>query len=235
MSSMTKLANPKFDLMVAALGKPYYERSGVALYCGDCIDLIARLNADTVDLIVTSPPYNIGKEYESVRPVADYIAWCSRWLALLHRVASPYSSFWLNLGYFEFTGKAKALPIAYLLWDKSPFYFLQEIIWNYGAGVAARRMFSPRNEKFLWFVKDSDQYMFNLDAVRDPDVKYPNQRKNGKLKCNPLGKNPPMCGKFQRSLQAKIDLLKNVPTIRRSFLLPSLTASSMRVAILIRL
>ena len=39
-------------------------------------------------------------------------------------------------------------------------------------------------------LKDPDSYTFNLDDVRDPDVKYPNQRKNGKLKCNPLGKNP---------------------------------------------
>src|SRR5882724_11518351 len=100
MSSMNAPTSPKFDSMVGSLGKPYYERSGVALYCGDCIDLIARLDAGTADLIVTSPPYNIGKEYESVRPLTDYLTWCSRWLSLLHRVASPHSSLWLNLGYF---------------------------------------------------------------------------------------------------------------------------------------
>jgi adenine-specific DNA-methyltransferase len=42
----------------------------------------------------------------------------------------------------------------------------------------------------LWYVKDPEDYTFDLDAVRDPDVKYPNQKKNGKLRCNPLGKNP---------------------------------------------
>jgi adenine-specific DNA-methyltransferase len=67
---------------------------------------------------------------------------------------------------------------------------LQEVVWNYGAGVASRRSFSPRNEKLLWYVRDPDAYFFDLDPVRDPDVKYPNQKKNGKLKCNPLGKNP---------------------------------------------
>ncbi len=50
--------------------------------------------------------------------------------------------------------------------------------------------FSPRNEKFLWYVKDSQKYLFNLDDIRDPNVKYPNQKKNGKLKCNINGKNP---------------------------------------------
>jgi len=67
---------------------------------------------------------------------------------------------------------------------------MQEVVWNYGAGVHTRKMLSPRNEKFVWYVKSLDTYTFHLDAIRDPNVKYPNQKKNGKLKCNPLGKNP---------------------------------------------
>jgi adenine-specific DNA-methyltransferase len=39
-------------------------------------------------------------------------------------------------------------------------------------------------------VKDEENYTFNLDAIRDPDVKYPNSKKNGKLRVNTLGKNP---------------------------------------------
>src|SRR5207249_4499175 len=103
---------------------------------------------------------------------------------------SPTGAFWLNLGYISLPGRARAIPIPYLLWDRVPFHLIQEVVWNYGAGVAARTAFSPRNEKFLWYVKDAADYMFNLDDIRDPDVKYPNQKKNGKLKCNPLGKNP---------------------------------------------
>ena len=56
--------------------------------------------------------------------------------------------------------------------------------------MAAKRMFSPRNEKYLWYVKSEDHYTFNLDAIRDPAVKYPNQKKNGRVRVNPLGKNP---------------------------------------------
>lgn len=82
------------------------------------------------------------------------------------------------------------MPIPYLLWDRVPFYLIQEIVWNYGAGVAGRRFFSPRNEKLLWYVKDPSNYTFNLDDVRDKNVKYPYQKKNGRLKCNPNGKNP---------------------------------------------
>lgn len=116
--------------------------------------------------------------------------WCKEWIREVHRITKNNGTLWLNLGYLEVEGKGLAVPISYLLWNKTPFYFLQEVVWNYAAGVACKRRFSPRNEKLLWYVKDSENYIFNLDDVRDPDVKYPNQKKNGKLKCNPLGKNP---------------------------------------------
>ena len=158
-----------------------------------CEDVVAGLKAmadASVDLTVTSPPYNIGKEYEVRRPLEEYLSWCEVWMGEVHRVTKPGGSFWLNLGYIDVEGKGRAVPLPYLMWNRSPFYMLQEIVWHYGAGVASRLCFSPRNEKWLWYVKDPEHYLFNLDAVRDPDVKYPNQKKNGKLKCNPLGKNP---------------------------------------------
>lgn len=179
-----------FDELINALGRPTKEGENWAVYKGDCMELIARLPEGSVPLTVTSPPYNIGKSYEKVRDVGDYVDWCSDWIKLVHGATAPSGAFWLNLGYQSLPDRAKAIPIPYLLWDRVPFYLIQEVVWNYGAGVAARQSFSPRNEKFLWYVRDPDDYTFNLDDVRDPNVKYPNQRKNGKLKCNPLGKNP---------------------------------------------
>ncbi len=158
--------------------------------CVDALEGLRSLPDNSVDLTVTSPPYNIGKEYEAALPLPDYLDWCAKWLGEIYRVTKSDGALWLNLGYLEVPGKGRAVPISYLLWDKSPFYLLQEIVWHYGAGVASKKTFSPRNEKWLWFIKNPDGYTFNLDAVRDPDVKYPQQKKNGKLKCNPLGKNP---------------------------------------------
>lgn len=177
------------DLMTISsdLAEPSMTES---LTCGDLLDVLRSTPDNHVDLTVTSPPYNIGKEYEIALSLDDYLVWCKRWMSEVHRVTKPSGSFWLNLGYLEVPGKGRAVPLPYLLWDQSPFYLLQEVVWHYGAGVAARRAFSPRNEKWLWFVKDAADYYFDLDAVRDPDVKYPHQKKNGKLKCNPLGKNP---------------------------------------------
>ncbi|MGW0560048.1 DNA-methyltransferase [Streptomyces sp. NPDC003016] len=173
-----------------ALGEPYYEASDTLLYHGDSLDLLKSIPPQIFDLTVTSPPYNIGKEYENVLTIDEYVSWCEAWMGRVHDATREGGAFWLNVGYIPVPGQGKAVPIPYLLWNKSPFYMIQEVVWNYGAGVASRKSFSPRNEKFLWYVRNPENYYFDLDSVRDPNVKYPNQKKNGKLKCNPLGKNP---------------------------------------------
>jgi adenine-specific DNA-methyltransferase len=180
----------RLEELRSRLGRPYYESDDVLLYHGDCLEILPAVPSGCVDLTVTSPPYNIGKEYEQVLPLDDYLAWCSTWISAVWSASADRGSFWLNVGYVPVSGRGKAVPLPYLLWDRTPFYFLQEVVWNYGAGVAAKRTFSPRNEKFLWYVRDGDTYHFDLDAVRDPDVKYPDQKKNGRPRCNPLGKNP---------------------------------------------
>lgn len=172
------------------LGEPYFKSDNCLIYNCDCIEGLDQLPPESIHLTVTSPPYNIGKEYEQVLPIADYLTWLTNCINKLHRVTRPDGAFWLNLGYLAIENRAKAIPIPYLIWDRIPFFLIQEIIWNYSAGVAGRLFFSPRNEKFLWYVKDPACYTFNLDAVRDPNVKYPHQKKNGKIKVNPNGKNP---------------------------------------------
>ncbi len=179
-----------FNEIKKKLGEPYFEIDNCLIYNLESLEAMKAIKAPFVDLTITSPPYNIGKEYEKNMPIDSYVNWCQKWMEEIHRITKNSGTFWLNLGYLELPNKAKALPITYLLWDKSPFYLIQEVIWNYGAGVAAKNFLSPRNEKLLWYVKNLNSYIFNLDDVRDKNVKYPNQRKNGKLRCNPLGKNP---------------------------------------------
>jgi len=176
--------------IVERLGKPYFSSPNCLIYNMDCIEGMTALQKDVINLAITSPPYNIGKEYESTMEIEEYIQWCSTWLQQVARLIADNGAFWLNLGYIPISDRGKAIPIPYLLWDKVPMFLQQEVVWNYGAGVAGKRFFSPRNEKFLWYLKNSDSYTFNLDQIRDPNVKYPNQKKNGKIKVNPIGKNP---------------------------------------------
>lgn len=186
-----------------ALGRPYYQNSNCLIYNMDCLDAMQLLSDECMHLTVTSPPYNIGKEYETPMSLDLFLTWCQRWIAEVYRLTEPKGTFWLNLGYVQLPTRAKAIPLPYLLWEKIPFYLIQEVVWNYGAGVAGRNFFSPRNEKFLWYVKNETQYTFNLDDVRDPNVKYPKQKKNGKIKVNPLGKNPTDVWQFPKVTSGK--------------------------------
>lgn len=178
----------------AMLGAAFYSAPGYLLYRADCLDFLAAIARSgwQVDVTVTSPPYNIGKEYEAGRElsVEVYVDWCRTWMTAIHASTKNSGAFWLNLGYFEVPGRGVCVPIPYLLWDASPFCLLQEVVWNYAAGVSSSKRFSPRNEKWLFYVANSRDYTFNLDDIRDPNVKYPNQKKRGRYRCNPLGKNP---------------------------------------------
>jgi adenine-specific DNA-methyltransferase len=136
-------------ILINYLGKPFYSDTGFILYQGDLIDFLPKLYSSNIkiDLTITSPPYNIGKEYEKVMSINDYIDWCSNWISQIYQVTKYQGSFWLNIGYLEVPEKGLCVPIPYLLWDKSPFYLLQEVVWKYGAGVSTKNRLSPRNEK----------------------------------------------------------------------------------------
>ncbi len=182
----------KIENIKNVLGQPDYENDFGLIYNQDCQEGLKKLlnSGVELDITITSPPYNIGKEYEKIMPLNEYIDWLVDICDNIYNLTKKDGSFLLNVGYLSVEGKGKAVPITYLLWDKIKFYLQQEIVWNYGAGVAGKKFLSPRNEKVLWYIKDSENYTFNLDDIRDPDVKYPNQKKNGKLRCNTLGKNP---------------------------------------------
>jgi len=174
------------------LGEPFYENNSAIIFNMDCLEGIKKLKDSRIkiDSTITSPPYNIGKEYEKVLPVNSFVSWLVEISNTIFDITKSNGNYLLNVGYLEVPYKGRAVPITYLLWDKIKFFLNQEIIWNYGAGVAAKHYLSPRNEKIMWYLKDKENYTFNLDDIRDPDVKYPNQKKNGKLRCNTLGKNP---------------------------------------------
>jgi adenine-specific DNA-methyltransferase len=176
--------------LIKIFGLPYFETKTCMLFNGDTLAMQRNIDHPVFDAIITSPPYNIGKEYESVKPLNDYVAWSVEWISAAGELLQPTGALLLNLGYISVAEKGRAMPIPYLLWDKIPMFLNQEIVWNYSAGVACKNYLSPRNEKILWYVKDSKNYTFNLDAIRDKNVKYPNSKKNGKLRINTLGKNP---------------------------------------------
>lgn len=147
------------------------------------------------DLVVTSPPYNIGKEYENKMPINDYLKWQKRIIRKIYARVKDSGSICWQVGNYAENGSIIPLDV-YLV----PF-FLEEldmqlrnrVIWHFGHGLHSKKRFSGRYEVILWFTK-SDEYKFNLDPVRVPS-KYPNKRyykgnHKGELSGNKLGKNP---------------------------------------------
>jgi len=162
-------------------------------YLGDALNIDEVISDNQIDLVVTSPPYNIGKEYEEVKALDDYLDFMRQWMLKAEEKLAEDGSFWLNIGFRKESDGRQYVPWEYdiypLIRDELDISFVQQVIWHYKAGVNCRHRFSPRKETWLYCVSDLDNYTFNLDDVRVP-AKYPNQKKDGELKVNPKGKNP---------------------------------------------
>ena len=172
----------------------FHPDADIVLYQGDVRELLPTIPDKSIKLIITSPPYNLGKAYERRTDVEAYLRAQSEIIASLHRVLSDEGSLCWQVGNFVEDGEVFPLDILYYPIFKSlGFRLRNRIVWRFGHGLHARRRFSGRYETLLWFSK-TDHYTFNLDAVRVP-AKYPGKRhykgpNKGKLSGNPLGKNP---------------------------------------------
>lgn len=162
--------------------------------CKDALDFCRTLPSGSVKLIITSPPYNIGKEYETKIGIDEYICKMLPILDELYRILSNDGSICWQIGNFVDNGEVYPLDIYfYPYFKKLGLHLRNRIIWHFGHGLHCAKRFSGRYETILWFTK-SNQYIFNLDSVRIPS-KYPGKRyfkgeKKGKISGNPKGKNP---------------------------------------------
>jgi adenine-specific DNA-methyltransferase len=115
----------RLDPVRMALGQPTFEVGRALLYRGDALELLRQLPDGCVQLVLTSPPYNIRKSYEPRwLAVEEYLGWCRLWLQELHRVCAADAACWINLGYTAVPGSGLAVPIAYLLWPFAPFHLV---------------------------------------------------------------------------------------------------------------
>lgn len=162
--------------------------------CQDNMDFMTFIPDGEIDLIVTSPPYNMGKSYEETIPLHEYIASQRACIKECHRVLSPTGSICWQVGNYVKSGSLLPLDIVlYPIFSELGFKLRNRIIWKFGHGLHCKKRFSGRYETILWFTK-SDDYTFNLDPMRVPS-KYPGKKhykgpNKGKLSGNPLGKNP---------------------------------------------
>ena len=163
--------------------------------CADNTDFMRSLPDESMNLIVTSPPYNIGKAYECRSSLNMYVDLQEKVVAECVRLLNKQGSVCWEVGN-HITKDGEVVPLDMILhpiFKKRGLRLRNRIVWHYEYGLHSSKRFSGRYETILWFTKSED-YTFNLDPVRVPS-KYPNKKhfrgpKVGEISGNPLGKNP---------------------------------------------
>jgi adenine-specific DNA-methyltransferase len=162
--------------------------------CTDNLAFMEMIPDASVQLVVTSPPYNLGKDYERRSSLDSYVASQADVIAEAVRVLHPRGSICWQVG--NYVDNGEIVPLDVMLYDvfaKHDLKLRNRIIWHFGHGLHCQRRLSGRYETINWWTK-TDDYKWHLDPIRVPP-KYPGKKyfkgpKTGQLSCNPLGKNP---------------------------------------------
>jgi adenine-specific DNA-methyltransferase len=173
----------------------FCEIRDVHMRCEDNLSFMRGLPREAMKLIVTSPPYNIGKAYEKKNSLDTYLAAQAQVISECVRLLHPQGSLCWQVGN-HIASDGEVFPLDIVLYDTFKSHGLKlrnRIVWHFEHGLHCSKRFSGRYETILWFTKGTD-YTFELDPIRVPS-KYPNKRhfkgpKRGELSGNPLGKNP---------------------------------------------
>ena len=188
----------------------------MAVIRADALEACQELPDEFFSLIISSPPYNIGKTYEKKNDFASYLEEQQTVIAELVRVLKSDGSLCWQVGNYVDKGEVYPLDMYfYPVFKSLGLQLRNRIVWHFGHGLHAKKRFSGRYETLLWFTK-SDQYIFNLDPVRVPS-KYPGKRhykgaKKGMPSGNPLGKNP---SDFWDLLQSEFDdCVWDIPNVK---------------------
>lgn len=172
----------------------FIPEADAVVFEGDCLELLSQIPSGTISLVVTSPPYNIGKKYERRTNLHEYLKEQARVIEECVRVLEEDGSICWQVGNYVHANAIIPLDIAlYPTFENLGLRLRNRIVWHFEHGLHCSRRFSGRYETINWFTK-SQRYKFNLDPIRIPQ-KYPNKKhfkgpNAGQPSSNPLGKNP---------------------------------------------
>jgi len=183
--------------MMLRIGEHFSTDNNVSLYNGRCEDFLGEVAAGQIQLVVTSPPYNIGKKYERARKlsVEQYIEGQREVIKLCAERLSPSGSICWQVGNHVADNALYPIDIMlYPIFRDLGLVLRNRIIWHFEHGLHCSRRLSGRYETIMWFTRPGNDYVFNLDEIRVPQ-KYPGKKyykgpKAGHYSANPLGKNP---------------------------------------------
>jgi adenine-specific DNA-methyltransferase len=192
------------------------------LLSGDVLERLQSLDPASCTLVISSPPYNIGKPYERTdeRTYDEYVAWQRQVIKTMLPALTENASVCWQVGTYIADGELYPLDVPFIeIFRSLGFRLRNRIIWRYNFGYNADKRFSGRYETVLWFSR-TNTYTFNLDPVRIPQL-YPGKRhsaskgtKAGKPSGNPLGKNPSDYWEFSAVEDFQNNPVWDVPNVK---------------------
>ena len=169
-----------------------YER--YVLECEDNLSFMRGIVDARFKLIVTSPPYNLGKEYEGRAPLDSYLETQERVIQECVRLLHPQGSICWQVGNYVSNGEIVPLDtVLFPIFKDQGLKLRNRIVWHFGHGLHCTKRLSGRYETINWWTK-GDDHTWNVDSIRVPS-KYPGKKhfkgpNIGRLSGNPKGKNP---------------------------------------------
>jgi DNA modification methylase len=152
---------------------------------GEALSIMKKIPSKSVGLIITSPSYEVGKEYENGDSFEKYLQFHEEVIKEAKRILKDNGAIYWNVAQTPKNGEILPLgAIFYNLFKKHNYFLKNWIIWRFDGGLNCKKRLSGRYENVLWFVKDHQNFIFNLDDVRITP-KWKNDKRN-----NPIGKNP---------------------------------------------
>lgn len=186
---------PESKLDLAGIANCYTPDAEAVIFHGNCLDLLGQIPDKSIQLIITSPPYNIGKSYEKKLKLQTYYEQQKEVIEQCARVLTEQGSICWQVGNHIDNGAVIPLDtLLFPIFHNLGFVMRNRIIWHFEHGLHCSRRLSGRYETVIWFTRNTKDYVFNLDPIRVPQ-KYPGKKyfkgpKAGQYSCNPLGKNP---------------------------------------------
>ena len=180
-----------------------YQNGSISVFHCDCMKMLSSLNDGSVSLVVTSPPYCMGKEYEDIKDdINSFITLNTKVIRESVRVLKKGGSLCWQVGFH--VKNSMIIPLDCIIFNivqtinndlpnDEKLILHNRIVWTFGHGLNSEKRLSGRYETIMWFTKGND-YHFNLDPIRIPQKypgkKYSRGKRAGEFSGNPLGKNP---------------------------------------------
>lgn len=138
----------------------------------DCLVGLDTLDSNSISVVHTSPPYNIGKDYSGYNDTLarrEYVAFIGKVVQRLYRVLKPGGSLFWQTGYTAFE-EDFIYPIDHLTFPcfiDHGFKLKDRIIWRYFGGMSFKQKFTNKHETILWWVKPGETPYFDVFPIRE--------------------------------------------------------------------